>query len=235
MPTLIQKIRKELKAAGREDVAASAERFFKEDICVHGLKSAEVAALAKAHFKAIKPLPKAEIFALCEDLWRSGYMEEALIACHWSHALRKQFSPADFALFERWIGAYVTNWAACDTFCNHTVGALLERFPEFLPELRRWTRSDNRWMRRAAAVSLIVPAKRGLFLDEVFALADLLLLDPDDLVQKGYGWLLKVASHTHEQDVFEFVVARKASMPRTALRYAIEKLPAKLKAEAMKR
>ncbi len=90
-------------------------------------------------------------------------------------------------------------------------------------------------MRRAATVSLILPARSGKFLPLVFDLADLMLLDKQDMVQKGYGWLLKEASHQHQQEVFEFVLARRASMPRTALRYAIEKMPPALRARAMEK
>ena len=90
-------------------------------------------------------------------------------------------------------------------------------------------------MRRAAAVSLIIPAKHGKFLEESLAIADLLLTDGDDLVQKGYGWMLKAASQANTEAVLNFVIARKAVMPRTALRYAIEKMPADMKAEAMKK
>jgi 3-methyladenine DNA glycosylase AlkD len=74
-----------------------------------------------------------------------------------------------------------------------------------------------------------------LFLNDVFDLAERLLTDADDLVQKGYGWLLKAASEAHQDAVFQFVMAHKTTMPRTALRYAIEKMPPTLKAEAMKK
>ncbi len=90
-------------------------------------------------------------------------------------------------------------------------------------------------MRRAAAVSLIIPARNGKFLADIFEIADLLLTDADDLVQKGYGWMLKVAANKHEQEVFEYVMKHKSLMPRTALRYAIEKMPADLKARAMEK
>ncbi len=129
----------------------------------------------------------------------------------------------------------MSNWAACDTLCNHTVGSFLEMYPEYLPRLKTWAVSPNRWVRRASAVSLIVPAKEGKFLQDVFELADILLLDGDDMVQKGYGWILKVASQAHRQEVFDYVFARKATMPRTALRYAIEKMPKELKKKAMEK
>ena len=90
-------------------------------------------------------------------------------------------------------------------------------------------------MRRASAVSLIVPAKHGRFLKESIEIANLLLTDTDDMVQKGYGWLVKEASREHTDDVFAYVMKNKRVMPRTALRHAIELMPKELKAEAMKK
>jgi 3-methyladenine DNA glycosylase AlkD len=90
-------------------------------------------------------------------------------------------------------------------------------------------------MRRAAAVSLIVPAKHGKFLKESMEIADLLLTDNDDMVQKGYGWLLKEASRKHTEEIYSYVMKNKRMMPRTALRYAIELMPKEMKTEAMKK
>jgi 3-methyladenine DNA glycosylase AlkD len=102
-----------------------------------------------------------------------------------------------------------------------------------LSELKRWTKSKNRWMRRASAVSLIIPAKKGKFLKDIFEISDTLLEDKEDMVQKGYGWMLKVVSQAHQKEVFDYVMKNKAKMPRTALRYAIEKMPKSLKVKAM--
>lgn len=73
----------------------------------------------------------------------------------------------------------------------------------------------------------------GNFLKDIFEIADTLLLDPDDLVQKGYGWMLKAASRTHQKEIFDYIIKKKTIMPRTALRYAIEKMPKELKIKAM--
>ncbi|MBU2633224.1 DNA alkylation repair protein [Patescibacteria group bacterium] len=66
-------------------------------------------------------------------------------------------------------------------------------------------------------------------------LAEILLQDKEDLVQKGYGWTLKESSNVFTKEVYEFVLKNKKAMPRTALRYAIEKLPKKWKQEVMKK
>jgi 3-methyladenine DNA glycosylase AlkD len=74
----------------------------------------------------------------------------------------------------------------------------------------------------------------GKFLNDVFEIANRLLKDEDDLVRKGYGWMLKAASQAHLKEVFNYIMKNKKDMPRTALRYSIEKMPLDLKAEAMK-
>lgn len=67
------------------------------------------------------------------------------------------------------------------------------------------------------------------------SLADILLQDGDDLVRKGYGWLLKEASREHRDAVFGYVLGKKRIMPRTALRYAIELMPQEMRKEAMRK
>jgi 3-methyladenine DNA glycosylase AlkD len=235
MNEIINRIRQTLIENADEKTRRQSEHFFKEEITVYGVKSATVQKISKEFFAEIKDRPKAEIFAMCEKLWQSGYMEESFVACVWSEKLNKKFEPADFEILERWINNYVSNWASCDTLCNHTVGDFVTIYPEFLSKLKEFAHSENRWVKRAAAVSLIVPARKGLFLNDIFEIADILLMDSDDLVQKGYGWMLKAASQAHQQAVFEYVMRKKAMMPRTALRYAIEKMPDELKKLAMQK
>lgn len=232
---ILQAVRSELKSNINEKVKNNYNRFFKEPVKFYGVKTALVEKIVKKYWLEIKNKPKKEIFVLCEELFKSDYTEEAFIASQWVYLINKQFELNDFVVFENWIKKYINNWAKCDTFCNHSTGAFIEKYPTFIEQLKHWTKSNNRWLRRAAAVSLIVPARKGMFLKEVLAIADLLLLDPDDLVQKGYGWLLKEASRKHQQGIFNYVIKNKKRMPRTALRYAIEKMPPKLKDEAMEK
>ena len=237
MKNIISDIRQSLVDNIDPKALASSDRFFKEGEAaqVHGVKMATVGKIAKESFRQIKDLPKQEIFNLCEELWKSGYLEESVVACIWAESLHKQYEPADFKVFEHWVYDYLTNWADCDTLCNHTVGMFVMKYPEYIAELKKWAISSKRFVKRASAVTLIIPARKGLFLNDIFEIADTLLLDKDDLVQKGYGWMLKAASEAHQEEIFNYVMSKKAVMPRTALRYAIEKMPAGLKAEAMKK
>lgn len=233
MDPVIAQIRQELVAHASPEIQKTSQRFFKEEIVCYGMKTAIVVGIARKYWKVVRNREKREIFALCEELYKSGYLEESFIVSNWAHALSGGYEKEDLAVFRRWIDTYITNWASCDGFCNHTMGDFIGQYPEYINELKHWTQSENRWMRRAAAVSLIVPAKRGKFLAESLEIADLLLTDADDMVRKGYGWLLKEASRKNTDSVFFFVMERKRRMPRTALRYAIELMPKDRKARAM--
>jgi len=235
MCSLIEKIRADLKANFDPKTAESAHRYFKEEIQVYGVKTAVVEKIAKKHLNQIRDLPKRKLFELCEALFQSGCMEEAFVVNTWLPYCIDSLNADDIHTFKRWIETYVSNWAECDGFCNHTVGDLIQKFPEVVSEVKSWSKSVNRWLKRASAVSFIVPAKRGLFLQDAFDVCDVLLLDGDDLVQKGYGWLLKEESRMHQKEVFDYVVKNRKVMPRTALRYAVELMPKELRAEAMKK
>ncbi len=233
MEKIIAAIRLQLKDNIDRKTQENIQHFFREKILFYGVKAPVVSKISKDIFKTLRQKTKEEIFDLCETLWKSGYIEESLIACHLSYYVHKNYQPCDFEIFQRWVYNYVNNWASCDTLCNHTIGEFIEMYPENLSQLKEFTKSENRWVRRAAAVSLIIPARKGKFLNDIMQIADLLLADKDDMVQKGYGWMLKAASQSYQKEIFDFVIERKAFMPRTALRYAIEKMPDEMKKMAM--
>ena len=228
-------IKKELEDNIDPSPKVKLDYYFKEEVKFHGVKTAVVNRIARERYCQIKDLSKEDTFSLCTTLFKTDYMEEATIACDWAYRLREKFEPVDFVLFEEWLNKYINNWAKCDTFCNHTVAAFIEKYPEHIERLKTWTKSQNRWLRRAAAVTLILPARKGNFLMDVFEIADSLLVDKDDLVQKGYGWMIREAGKMRQQEVFDYIMKKKAVMPRTALRYAIEKMPEELRRRAMAR
>lgn len=235
MENIITTVRQRLKENVDEKTLNQGQRFFKEEIVFYGVKIPVVNQISKETFKIIQHKSKKEIFDLCDILWQSGYNEEAYVACNWSYYIRKQYTGDDFAVFEHWVNHYVSNWASCDTLCNHTIGDFIMMYPQYVSNLKDWAKSDNRWTKRAAAVTLIIPARKGMFLDDIFEIAGILLTDKDDMVQKGYGWMLKAASEIYQKEVFDFVISRKDVMPRTAYRYAIEKMPKEMRETAMKK
>ena len=226
-------IRKELKE--NIDLKTNPQKFFKEKVKAYGVKVSIVTNISKKSFNEIKNFSKKEIFKICEELLKSGYLEESFVAFKWIDYMSKDLEKEDFKVFERWLSKYVDNWASCDTLCNYGLGHFLEMYPEFTKQLKKWTKSNNRWVKRGSIVTLVFPAKKGLFLKEILEISKKLMNSKDDLVQKGYGWALKEASRKHQKYIFAFVMENKKNMPRTALRYAIELMPKELKKEAMKK
>lgn len=234
MESLIKNLQNDLKSQATEQNRIAGERYFKENVKLYGVKASQVQAIAKHYFSSqVKMMSKSEMLALCEQLWQSGFMEETFIACYFTERFVKHFSPEDFVTLEEWVKKYINNWASCDAFCNHTIGDMLMLHPQLIEKVKLWAKSNNRWVRRAAAVSFIVPARKGLFHNHIVDIATMLLTDSDDMVQKGYGWMLKATSQSNQELVFNFVMSNKTKMPRTALRYAIEKMPLELKTKAM--
>jgi 3-methyladenine DNA glycosylase AlkD len=211
------------------------EKQYQKAPKLYGVSTPIVRKLSSEFFQKIKKKQKQEILQLCGYLLKSGYSEERTIAFDWTFRLRKTYEKTDFQLLETWLMKHVHDWGACDDLCTHALGAFIYRFPTFIQSIREWTRSRNRWARRAGAVSLIYSIRRKSHLEAVLETADALLIDQDVMVQKGYGWMLKEASNNYPREVFAYVMKNKKEMPRTALRYAIEKLSPELKREAMKR
>lgn len=169
MNSIVENLRTDLIRNADEKTRKSGKRFFKEDVTLHGVRSAIVGKISKEHYQLLQDKSKENVFRICEELWQTGIMEEGFIACNWSYFVKKQYLPEDFIIFEKWVENYISNWAACDTLCNHTVGAIVEKYPECLSQLKKWAKSPNRWVKRASAVSLIIPARNGLFLNDIYA------------------------------------------------------------------
>jgi 3-methyladenine DNA glycosylase AlkD len=235
MTTIINRIIGDLKKYSDPVYQKSVQRFFLEPIKCYGARKDTVKKIAKLYWLEVKDKPKKEIFALCKELLEIGYMETSIIAFQWALLLKKDYELSDFKVFESWLSKYVTNWALCDDLCGGALGILLKQYPELIDKTESWVRSKNRWMRRASVVCMIYAGLTRDQLPIIFNRCAILLIDEDPMIQKGYGWLLKKAADRYQKEVFDFVIKNKNNMPRTALRYAIEKMPAHLKRQAMEK
>lgn len=235
MEKILSDIKKDLKSNFDGKYKNQNQKFFKEKILCYGVRDLVTRKISAQYFSLLKERSKEDIFKLAEKMLQSGYNEEAHIAFDWIYRLREKYIEKDWKIFQKWTFTYVDNWAKCDNFCGHTLGYFLQKYPQFVKENRKWAKNQNRWMRRASAVSLIPLVKQDKKNSEAFEICDILLKDSDDLVQKGYGWLLKEMSNINQEKVFLFLQERKNRMPRTALRYAIEKFPPKRRAIIMKK
>lgn len=231
---VLNKINSELKKLSQNPKNIKDYSRFHKDGKKHiGLVSSLVRGVSTDNYKKVKNLKKEQIFWLCEQLLKNKENDRRTIAFDWTLRIKRQYQKEDFVIFENWIKNYVDTWGSCDDLCTHAFGEFIYKFPEFLPRVKQWTKSPNKWFRRAAAVVLIISLRRGKYLKEALVVAKTLLSDQEDLVQKGFGWTLKEATKTFPKEIFQFVMINKNLMSRTAFRYAIEKLPKILKTKAM--
>lgn len=117
----------------------------------------------------------------------------------------------------------INNWDLVDLSCYPLLGEwLLDKDRQLLYDLA--INGKNIWEQRIGIVSTMTFIRNGQ-LDDTFAIAEILLHHPHDLIQKAVGWLLREAGKRNKEKLVEFLKPRYTTMPRTMLRYAIEKFP----------
>ncbi len=213
--------------AAADPVWADGQRgFFKHAVDTRGVRQAALAPVIRDAARAVKRWPVEDRDTLMQRLWETGKIEDGALVCHVYRRFARSCAAREFKLFERWIDRYVRNWAHCDGVGTFLVSACIANEPELRFRLLRWTRSKNRWKRRAAAVSLIHEAKRGRHLEFIFEVAAALLPERDDMIEKGVGWLLKETYPARRRETVEFLLGPGRAASRLTLRYAAEKMTA---------
>jgi 3-methyladenine DNA glycosylase AlkD len=125
-----------------------------------------------------------------------------------------------------WLGSgHCASWAAVDLLAPSVVTPLVDRYPGFTTAVSEWTGARSLWVRRAAAVTFVPFARRGRHLDEAYTVAERLFPDPHDLIHKAVGWLLREAGKTDPGRLERFLLIHGPGIPRTTVRYAIERFP----------
>lgn len=211
-----------------KDILLEKEKCEKDNI-----STSVVRKICAKNYKKIKDFKKEEIYNICDKLLEFNEWEKRTIAFEFAFRLKK-YDKDDYDIFNKWLNNYITGWGSCDDLCTHAFGLYVFQYPGCISKIYKWTKSNNCWVRRAAAVVLIYSIRREKLFEEGLKIADKLLLDKHDLVRKGYGWMLKEISNKDPELIFDFVMERKKIMPRVSLRYAIEKLNPELKKVAMK-
>jgi len=154
------------------------------------------------------------------------YLEVKGVAIELLARFHGDFTPRLLTEWKRWLAAnHSANWATTDTICGALIGPLLLKYPSQCDGLRAWARHRNMWVRRASIVGLIHRARRGESLDLVYDIARRLHGDREDLIQKAVGWALREAGKTDMARLERYLRAGGAGIPRTTLRYAIERFP----------
>jgi 3-methyladenine DNA glycosylase AlkD len=192
-----------------------------------GVKLSTLRLILKPYLRAGLPLPGIEE-ALASPIHEHRLAVLCLLADRAEWALKPRTAdPAELtAIYELYLRntKYIDNWDLVDCSAPQVVGGYLLDQPR--DPLYRLIASSNLWERRIALVATYRLIRTGETAD-TFALAELVLDDREDLIHKAAGWMLREAGkHTAPDELLAFLDAHTTRMPRTMLRYAIERLPA---------
>lgn len=210
-------LRKDLHALADPERAVFSQTYFKHPDHFLGLNAKQMHALARTY----TALPLRDVERLLDGKWH----EERLVALLILVRRMKKEPDAVFALYRKKL-ARVDNWDLVDLSAPHIVGAYLEhRDRGWLDELAV---SPSLWERRVAMIATQYFIRRNDFADAL-RIAETLLGDREDLIHKASGWMLREVADRDFAAAEGFLDRHAATMPRTMLRYAIEKFPPALR------
>lgn len=209
--------------------AFDASRYFRGggELRFYNVGTAAVRALARSIYQARRAEWSIdEAMAFADVLIRDPVLEVKSVGIEVVARYRREFEARLLPEWKRWLASnYSANWATTDSICGALIGPLVLGHPELGPRLRAWARSDNLWVRRASIVGLIPIARRGDALDLVYEIARRLHPDREDLIHKAVGWALREAGKPDMRRLERYLRANGTSIPRTTVRYAIERFP----------
>ncbi len=220
----IQEIRVELKQLADPQKAQFLQGFFKtgpgqygEGDRFLGIRVPMLRKLARKYRDT--PIPEVK------KLLVSPLHEERLLALFLLiHAYNRQDDAGRKGIYSTYLQntSVINNWDLVDASAEHIVGRYLRERSK--GPLYRLARSRVLWERRIAIMATFHYIKHSEF-NETLKIADLLLEDPEDLIHKAVGWMLREAGKRHQKTAEDFLKDRYRDMPRTMLRYAIERFP----------
>ncbi len=226
---LAKQAERELKAVANVRTATQAKVFFKpdENLCFLGVATPTQRRIAGDLFQHVRGAwTIGEAILFCDSLIKRREMELKNTGIFMLGRYQKSFDKSLLRNIESWLANdHCANWATTDALCGDVLGPLIRRHPALTAELKTWTGKRNLWLRRAAAVGLIQSAKRGELLDDAYAIAESLFKYPEDLIHKATGWMLREAGKPDPSRLETFLLKHGPKIPRTTLRYAIEKFP----------
>jgi 3-methyladenine DNA glycosylase AlkD len=219
--------RRELKRLARPAGDIDASRYFRGsgDLRFYNVGTATMRALARSiHARHRQEWSIDEAMAFASQLIQDPFLEVKSVGIEVVVRYRRDFTPRLLPIWKQWLAMnHSANWATTDAISCFLIGPLLVGHPELAGQMRAWARHRNMWVRRAAAAGLIPSARQGRALDVAYDVANRLHPDRNDLIHKAVGWLLREAGKADEARLERYLRTHGASMPRTTVRYAIER------------
>jgi 3-methyladenine DNA glycosylase AlkD len=223
-----------LKVVGRPEFSAIVQADRKSTLQHLAIRAADMRSVMKQGFSFFE-LEDEEVLDVWDDLWNSSPHYDVMNAAlhYYGPRLKKQTEPGHWTVLSGW-SARVENWAHADGLAG-IYSHLLESYPaSVFPQLQRWNKTDDQWLRRLSLVSLIhYTGKNAVFLPpgKVLPLVKHCVPDDRDFVQKAVGWVLREMGHVYPVEIRHFIETHCAEMGSVSFGRAIERLEAAERSE----
>ena len=217
---------KKLEGLSRPAGGFDASHYFRGtgDLSFHNIKAPIVRGIAREICETHPAWSIDDAMAFADITMRSRFLEAKGLGLEVVARYRRRFTPRLLPVWRRWLaGDLASNWATTDALCGLLIGPLVVAHPALIPRVASWAGHKNLWVRRASAVGLIPSVRRGVGLDAAYGVARRLHADDADLIQKAVGWMLREAGKTDMPRLDRYLRAHGPSIPRTTVRYAIER------------
>ncbi len=220
-------IQKQIRKQSCKEYAIKCQRFFKTapgeyghgDIFL-GIKTPEIRKLAKENIELKIIDVKKLIYSKFHEERLLGLI---IIVNKYSKTKNEKVKEQLYQVYIKSF-KYINNWDLVDVTCPHIIGKhLIDKDRKILYQ---WAKSDHLWTKRIAMISNWWFIRKNDLID-VFKMSKILISDEHDLIQKAVGWMLREAGKKDIQKLEAYLKKHSNKMPRTMLRYAIEKLPEK--------
>jgi 3-methyladenine DNA glycosylase AlkD len=200
------------------------QHFFKDEIQSRGWYTGELRKLARRFSKVIRSEEGLDyLVQVADNLFQGNVLEEKVLAVLLLENCVADCTTAHFKIFESWLGR-VSTWADHDALVQYLIGHMIVADPRRVRKVFAWSRSEDRWHRRASAVALLRGTNKGQFWDEVQRITRALMADKDDMVQKGLGWLLRETARYDGARTMPLLLSIREKTSRLVLRTACERL-----------
>ena len=226
-PALVEgsanEVRRRLRQAGRKDVA---ERICKEagrDAPCYGVPSAEVYRIGLDLVRRLRSVGLPATIAIADNLFRTGNVEEGLVGAQIVGALARLITGDDFQRIEPW-GDTLTAPQTADALGANCLSPALAAKPSLVRTMREWARSPNPSKRRAAVSAFGPLVREGRFMTDALEVAEVVMEDDSEEVQRGVGTMLMEATRLRSDRVVEFLMEWREQSPRLILQTAAAKL-----------
>jgi len=224
MNNQVSDIKNEMRKLANKEIAEHSQRFFKTGKGQYGEGDIFLGIRAPVLRKIAKKFRRISL-AEVSKLLESKFHEERLLSILMLVNLFKSGNEDDQELiYELYLDKtkFINNWDIVDISAGNIVGEFL--FEKDKAPLYRLVFSENMWERRIAIVATFYFIRNDEF-DDTLKIAEILLTDKEDLIHKAVGWMLREVGKRVIEIEEEFLEEHYLKMPRTMLRYAIERFP----------